>query len=399
MRTMTSLPPSSAAPTDPMTHETPSDSVDLLELLTAVGRRKLLLLAGPLLAGAAALGVTFLITPTFTATTVFLPPQQQQSAVASALASLGPLASLAGGAVNMKSTADQYVSLMQSVNVEDRIIDRFKLMEIYKSKYRFEARKRLEQDVRISLGKKDGLITVEVDAKDPQRAADMANQYVAELRRLTSELALTEAQQRRVFFEGELKQARTRLTDAQQHLQSGGFNAGAIKAEPKAAAESFARLKASVMAAEIRLQTMRRSLADTAVEVQQQMTLIGALRAQLQREEGSETSTSDKDADYIGRYREFKYQEALFELFSKQYEMARLDESRESAPIQVVDTATVPEYKSKPKRGSVAVITTLGTGLLLLIFVLARHFWDIASKNPADEARFKRLRAAWRGLR
>lgn len=375
--------------------ETAGDNVDLVELLTVLGRRKLLLLAGPLLAGAAALGLSFLIAPTFTASTVFLPPQQQQSAAASALASLGPLASMAGGAINLKSTADQYVSLMQSVNVEDRIIERFKLMDVYEAKYRFAARKRLEQDVRIQLGKKDGLITVEVDAKDPQLAADMANQYVAELRRLTSELALTEAQQRRVFFEGELKQARTRLNDAQQHLQSSGFNAGAIKAEPKTAAEGFARLKAEITAAEIRLQTMRRSLADTAVEVQQQLAMIGALRSQLQREEGAAPATSDKEADYLGRYREFKYQEALFELFSKQYEMARLDESREGALIQVVDPATPPEYKSKPKRGSVAIVTTLATWLVLMIFVLTRHFWDAARRNPDDEERFKRLRAAW----
>lgn len=391
----------SSLPTPPMAHlpqtagETAGDNVDLVELLTVLGRRKLLLLAGPLLAGAAALGLSFLIAPTFTASTVFLPPQQQQSAAASALASLGPLASMAGGAINLKSTADQYVSLMQSVNVEDRIIERFKLMDVYEAKYRFAARKRLEQDVRIQLGKKDGLITVEVDAKDPQLAADMANQYVAELRRLTSELALTEAQQRRVFFEGELKQARTRLNDAQQHLQSSGFNAGAIKAEPKTAAEGFARLKAEITAAEIRLQTMRRSLADTAVEVQQQLAMIGALRSQLQREEGAAPATSDKEADYLGRYREFKYQEALFELFSKQYEMARLDESREGALIQVVDPATPPEYKSKPKRGSVAIVTTLATWLVLMIFVLTRHFWDAARRNPDDEERFKRLRAAW----
>lgn len=393
------LPPHPAARASRRSDETNGDDIDLLELLAAIGRRKVLLLTGPLLAGLAALGLTFLIAPTFTATTVFLPPQQAQSAAAAALTSLGPLAGLAGGAVNIKSTADQYVSLMRSVNVEDRIIERFKLMEIYEAKYRFEARKRLERDVRIQLGKKDGLITVEVDAEDPQRAADIANEYVAELRRLTSELALTEAQQRRAFFESELKQARARLTDAQQQLQRGGFNAGAIKAEPKAAAEGFARLKAEATAAEIRLQTMRRSLADTAVEVQQQMTLIGALRSKLQLEERSDTATSDRDADYIGRYREFKYQEALFELLSKQYEIARLDESREGALIQVVDPASPPEYKSKPKRGSIAIMTTLTTGLLLTIFVLSGHFWTVVSRNPADEERFKRLRAAWRGLR
>lgn len=348
------------------------EGIDLLELGSHLLSQWKLLVSVPLLVGALTLGGTYLIKPTFTAKTTFLPPQQQQSSAASALASLGALAGLAGGAVNIKTPGDQYISLMQSVNVEDRIIDRFKLMELYEAKFRFEARNKLEQNVRISLGKKDGLITVEADAKDPQLAADMANQYVAELRRLTSELALTEAQQRRAFFETELKSTKTKLSEAQLALQSGGFNAGAIKAEPKAAAENYAQLKAQLTAAEVRLQALRRTLTDTAPEVQQQASLVGALQGQLIKLEARTDDTSG--ADYVSRYREYKYQEALYELFSKQYEVARLDESREGGLIQVIDTATPPEHKSKPKRSMIALGAAVAAGLLLSLLVLRRHF-------------------------
>jgi len=354
------------------------DGVDLIEVLALLASRWRMLVSVSLLAGTAALGVSYLIKPTFTARTSFIPPQQQQSSAASALASLGALAGLAGGA-GIKTPADQYLALMQSVNIEDRIVDRFKLMELYEAKYRFEARQQLERNVRINLGKKDGLITVEADATDPTLAADIANQYVAELRRLSAELALTEAQQRRVFFEAELKRTRGKLAEAQQALQSGGFNAGALKAEPKAAADNYARLKAELTAAEVRLQTLRRTLTDTAPEIQQQSTLVGALRAQLAKLEDREVDSNS--ADYIGRYREYKYQEALFELFSKQYEIARLDESREGAMIQVIDIATPPEHKSKPKRAFIALATTMATGLLLMMGILARHFWKQAQAS------------------
>jgi uncharacterized protein involved in exopolysaccharide biosynthesis len=367
----------------------------LIDLLVPLAQHWRLLLAAPVALGALALGATYLITPTFTSRTVFLPPQQQQSAAASALAALGPLAGLAGG-VNIKTAGDQYVALMQSVNVEDRLVDQFKLMAVYESKFRFQARKTLEQNTRIALGKKDGLISVEVDAQDPQLAADIANQYVSELRRLSSELALTEAQQRRVFFEGELKRARAKLGEAQARLQGGGFNAGALKAEPKAAAETFARLKAEVTSAEVRLQTMRRTLADTSAEVQQQLTLLGALRGQLTRVEG-ESNPATNSADYLGRYREFKYQEALFELFSKQYELARLDESREGALIQIVDVATPAEHKSKPKRAQIAIGATAGSFILLCVAVLARHFVRRARETSDGAARFAQLGQAWRG--
>ncbi len=184
------------------------EGIDLLDVAIILVSRWRLLVIGPITAGLVALGASFLIAPTFTSKTTFLPPQQQQGATASVVASLGALSGLAGSAVGLKTPGDQYVALMQSVNVEDRIVDRFKLMEVYEEKYRFLARQELERNARISLGKKDGLITVEVDAKDPMMAADMANQYVAELRRLSSELALTEAQQRRAFFESEFKKTK-----------------------------------------------------------------------------------------------------------------------------------------------------------------------------------------------
>ncbi len=374
----------------PHTHQELDEGVDLLDVAAILAARWRLLVAGPVVAGALALGASFLIAPTFTSKTTFLPPQQPQSAAASALASLGALSGLAGGAAGIKTPGDQYVALMQSVTVEDRIIDRFKLMEVYDEKYRFLARKDLEQNSRIALGKKDGLITLEVDAKDPAMAADMANQYVAELRRLTSALALTESQQRRAFFEVELKTTRDKLTDAQQALQSSGINPGALKTQPKEAAETYARIRAEATAAEVRLQTMRRSLADTSSDVQQQLTLLGALRAQLHKLEGS--ADSPGDADYIGRYREFKYQEALFELLSRQYEAARMDESRESALIQVVDVATPAEHKSKPKRALIAIVAFAATALLLMLGVLARHTWR--QGRIGRIARRQRLQAA-----
>jgi len=365
-----------------------------LEFITLLVERWRLLVIGPIVAGGIALGISFLIAPTFTARTSFLPPQQQQSAAASALASLGALSGLAGSVAGIKTPGDQYVALMQSVNVEDRLVDRFKLMQLYDTKYRFEARAKLRENVRINVGKKDGLITVEADAKDPAMAADLANQYVSELRRLSGELVLTEAQQRRAFFAAELKRTGAKLTEAQQALQQSGFNPGAMKAEPKAAADSYAKIQAEATAAEVRLQTIRQSLADSAPEVQQQAAQLSALRTQLLKLEA--TTNTAGDADYVGRYREFKYQETLFDLLSKQYEMARLDESREGALIQVVDVATVPEHKSKPKRLYIELTTVFGSFFLLVVWVLASHFWQSAKADPNNAEKLARLSGAWR---
>lgn len=360
---------------------------DLLDFLVPVLLHWRLLVVVPLLAGLGALAVTYLVAPTFTSRTTFLPPQQQQSSTASALAQLTALTGLAGASTAVRTPGDQYVALLQTQTVADRIIDAFDLMRVYEVRYRFEARKALADRVRTSLGRKDGLITVEVDDNDPQRAADIANRHVDELRRLTNSLALTEAQQRRLFLEGQLAQTRERLAQAQRALQGSGFNQGALRADARSAAELYARLRAEVTAAEIRLQALRSSLADSTPEVQQAVVALQGLRTQLMR---AESGVQSEGPDYIGKFREFKYQETLFDLFARQYELARVDESREGALVQVVDVATPAEWKSKPKRALAALTATLATLLVLLVAVQVHHALQRSSRPGLGE----RLRAA-----
>lgn len=367
----------------------------VLDFLIVLAQHKWLLILGPLVAGLAALGTAFLVPPTFTARTMFLPPQQQQSATASAIASLGALGSLAGAAAGIRSPGEQYVALLQSITVSDRIINSFDLMKVYDVEYRAEARKELDSNVRIGLGKKDGLITIEVDDKSPTRAAELANQYVVELRQLTENLALTEAQQRRMFFEGHLKTARDRLEAVQKSLQESGFSQDALKAEPKVVAENYAKLRAEVTAAEVRLAAVRGSLVDTAPEVQQALSVQQSLRAQLAKLELATEPRSD--SAYISRYREFKYQETLFDLFAKQYELARVEESREGPLIQVVDAATPPERKSKPKRALIAIFATIAAFGVLLAFVFGRQALYKMEEDPESEGRLVQLKRAWGG--
>lgn len=375
----------------------PEDEIEQLGLVDwalMAAENKWLLLLGPLLTALVALGISYLIPPTFTATTTFLPPQQQNSLSATAMASLGALSGLVGNASGMRGPGDEYVALMQSVTVADRIVDRFELMKVYKADHRFEARRDLNKNVQIGVGKKDALISVSVDDHDPGRAAAIANQYIVELRSVAAGLTLTEAQKRRAFFETQLEQTRDRLTAAQIALQSSGFNPGALKAEPRAAAERYAQLQAELTGAEVRLQTLRRGLADTAPEVLSQQAQIGALRSQLSQVERSTPTTPDGGPGYVGKYRDFKYQETLFDLFARQYEMARVDESREGALIQVVDVATPPEWKSRPKRAFIAIGAGLVALLLLIGWVALRTSWRRSAQEPRNAAKLLRYRTA-----
>jgi len=364
------------------------EAADSFDAVMALIERWKLISLGALIAGLLALVISYVIPQTFTARTSFLPPQQQ-GAAASALNSLGALANLAGGG-GIRTPADQFVALLQSANVQDRIIEKYKLIEVYDVKFRADARRELAEKARVSLSKRDGIISIEVDDHSPQRAAEMANSYVDQLRRLTSTLAISEAQQRRVFFERQMTQTRDSLTAAQVALQASGFNAGALKSEPRAAAEAFAKLRAELTATEVRLQALRGSLVDAAPEVVQQLAVVNALRSQVARAESQ--TESDAGVNYVSKFREFKYQETLFELFARQYELARVDEAREGALIQVIDVAQPPERKSSPRRARVALLTTFGTGLLLAALVLLRRRWQ--TLPPDHSLRLRRAISA-----
>lgn len=374
--------------------EADGDEISLLDLLQVVVDNLRLIVLGALGAGVLALAVTYIIPPTFTAKVQFIPPKQQQSSAAAALSDLGILGGAAGAIAGVKNPADQYAALIKSKSVADALIAQFNLAERYDQKFKDKTRKELASNTRVTVGVKDGLISIEVDDDEPQVAADMANTYVTELRKLLNRVALTEAQQRRVFFERMVGEAKTNMVRAEQALKSSGVDSSALKVSATSSLEGVARLKAQISVQEVKLAAMRGYLADTAPDFKQALTELAALRSQMDRADQGEAQSAGQ-SDYVARFREFKYQEALFTLYMRQFEVARLDESREGAVIQVVDVAEKPDRKSKPKRGLVAVLATLAAGFALLLFVFARNAARNAGSIPETAEKMHRIRQGW----
>ena len=375
------------------------DEISLLDLLQTIVDNLRLLVLGPLAVGLAALGLSFNVPPSYTALTTFLPPQQQQGMAASMLASLGALSGLAGaatGLTGLKNPADQYIAFLKSNSVEDALIERFKLIERYKLEFKQDARTSLEGYVKIS-GGKDGLISVTVEDTDAKFAAELANAYVEELTSLLTRLAVTEAQQRRQFFEKQLEQTKDRLTQAEIALIATGVSSNVLKSNPGSAVAAVAALQAQVTVQEVKLGAMRGYLAETAPDFQQALMELTNLRSQLSKlSKDKAPQTAPGQSNYVSAYRQYKYQETLFELFARQFEMAKADESREGAVIQVLDKATPPERKSKPKKAQIAIIATLAAGFVLLLFVFVRQTLVNARQDKESADKLAKLRSTWR---
>lgn len=375
-----------------------TDRASLIDVLLLLAAHLRLLIVLPLASGVLALGLTYLVTPVFTASTQLMTPQQSGGTAAALLGSLGgATGALGGGLAGLKNPSDQWIGLLRSRVVADAIVQRFKLREVYQSEFQFQARDTLAVNTRIVAGR-DGLIDLEVDDTDRERAARIVATYVEELQRLSNTLAVTEAAQRRVFFQKRLTETKEALVKAEIALREGGISANVLKTSPEAAVTQLAQAQAALAAQEVKLSVMRGAMTELNPEYRQAQRELASLREQLRRAEQDQPGQARSDsAQYVARYRDFKYYETLFELFARQYELARADEAKDGALVQVVDPVQVPEHKSRPRRGLIAVVVTGFALVLTIAGLLAMDGLRRYRQRPEGAEKLDLLRRRLRG--
>ena len=377
------------------------DEISLLDLATALGEEKATLFAIPFITTLVAVVVSLQMTPIFTAKTVVMPPQQQQSGAAAALASLGGLAGLAGAAGGIKSPDEMYVALLGSNNLQNRLIADLKLQERYEAKTLTDARAALKAQVRFSADKKSGLLNIEADDKDPAFAAELANRHVVELRTMLGRLAVTEAQQRRVFYEQQIQQTQDKLALAEVSFRAAkeksGMQVTTVLAE--SGVRASAELRGQIAAREVQLQAISRFATAQNPDTQRIASELAALRSQLNKtEQGSgesKVAASPLHQEAVKSYRDVKVQEAMLEVLIRQYELARVDEAKEGPLIQQVDVAMAPERKSKPKRAQIVLVAAFAGLFLGVLVAFVRRALKKAQSDPASAGQWLALKKAW----
>jgi uncharacterized protein involved in exopolysaccharide biosynthesis len=290
--------------------------------------------------------------------------------------------------------------MLRSRTIADNLISRFDLRKVYDETLLSNVRTSLEKLTVVTAGR-DGIIAIEVSDKDPKRAADLANAYVDELKSLTRVLAVTEASQRRLFFEQQLIQAKDNLSaaemSARQGLQKGGI--AQVDAHGRSMIEVTARLRAQISAKEVQLGAMRTFAAEANPELQRTQQELEALRRELARVEGSSPLGSGGNVDggrssgldNLGRLRDVKYYEFLYELLAKQYELAKVDEAKDSTIIQVLDKAIEPDRRSSPKRTLIVLLTTIIALIASILWASIRAVAARAKTNPKQALRLQKL--------
>lgn len=374
----------------------PEDEIDLLDLLIVVAKNKKMILRNTFAAALVAVVVSFLMPKIYTASTTIMPPQQGQSTAAAMLGQLGGLAGMAGTSLGIKNPADLYIGMLKSRTVADDLVKSYDLKTLYKKDTGEEARKSLEDYTVISAGK-DGLIKIEFTDKDPKRASDIANAYVDELNKVTSTLAVTEASQRRLFFESQLNLVKDKLAKAESDLQELQKKSGMIQVYPqeKEIAESNARLRAEIAAREVQLSAMQVGVTTRNPEYQRIHGELASLKSRLDgmgAEVSPDTKMTQSGLEYIEKFRDVKFNQALMELLYKQFELAKIDEAKDYPLIQVLDKAMPPEKKSKPKRTLIVIVSTVAAFFLSIFWAFIREVMERGRGDPVRSEKYDILK-------
>jgi tyrosine-protein kinase Etk/Wzc len=374
---------------------------DILDVILIIAARKKFIFLMTVAGFAIAFGLVQLVTPSYTAKAVILPPEQEQSSGAVMMGQFGALASMAGlgGSLGIKNPVDLYIGILQSQSVTDSMIKRFGLG--------YHAKRM--SDVRIALlghsafvAGKDGMISISVSDHDPKRAAAFANAYVDELYRVNNRLALGGAAQRRLFYEQQLAQEKDRLADAEVALKQTEEKTGVIAptGQTEEIIRQVAQLQAEITSREVQLDALRTSSTEQNPDVIRLNTELSGLRGQLRDLEKGTAKHAPGDIsittanvpqaglEYIRKERDVKYHQLLFDLLARQYEAARMDEAKSAPLIQVVDAAVPPDRKSAPYRAMWA-LTGVALGFFLSMgWVLGSHIYQ---RMAADEEQGRRL--------
>jgi len=359
------------------------DEIDLMELIRALVRRWRFVFGITAATAVAAVIISLMLPVYYKAETKILPPQDKGGSLAAQMmGQAGGLIALAGGAAGVKSQGELFIGMLESRTILDHMVDRFDLMKLYNKKYRQDARRSLMGALEAREDRKSGILTLAVEDRDPKRAADMTNAFVEELKSLAGGLAISEAGQRRMFFEDQIRRTKESLTRAEEEFRDFQQRTGMfqVDAQARAIIEGIARLRAGIAAKEVEAKVLRSFATSQNPDLQRTEEEIRALRGELAKIESgkgkgfdplmSSERVPEMGTEFLRKLRQLKYNETLYELLAKQYELARLEEARDAVVIQVIDRAVQPERKSRPKRAIIVILATMMGCLLSSVAVV-----------------------------
>ena len=374
------------------------DEINLLDYWRVIVKRKILIGGIVFIAIVASVIYSLILPPIYSSTTSIFPPQQEGSMASGIMSQLGGgLGGLAGGFLGISTPIDTWMAILKSETIREAMIHRFNLMNIFEAKSMEEARNSLAGMVKIAKSK-EGFISVTVEDKDPKMAATLANAYVEELDKINKGIMTTSGRRMRVFVEKRLDEAKVELTKAEEAIKTFQETNRAVKIDDQSRAviDAIGSVKGLLMAKEVELQTFLSYATPYNPQAEILKTHVEELKERLRElEEGKRIPANPASKDifiptakmpdlalqYARLLRDTKVQQTLYELLTQQYEMARIQEAKDTPTVQVLDMAQIPEMRSKPKRRQIVMLFTITAAFFGVIAAFFMEYLERVKKN------------------
>ena len=343
--------------------------IDLRRFVVAIWRRRYFIALSSVVGAVLAYGFAWTIHPQYDAVVRLMPPAPKQQGLSSLL---------------MPSThnpGDQYLGLIKSRTVADDVIAHQHLADYFHTTKPSLLRKALGGMAKITVDK-DQFVTVTVRAKEPETAVRIANEFPAALYRLNDAVALSEAEHELRYYQGPLEEEKNNLAAAEEALKQAQQKTGMVEpeAQVRLGVSAIADLRQQLAARQEQLAGLETSRTSENPQVVTLQSQIASLQAQIRQLEAQTAGGGNPAAaakmpqlamEVDRRQRDVKYHETLFEILSKQYENAKIDQGY-SPPVELVDPAVMPDEKSFPSRRLFAMVGLVLGWLLSTLYVLSR---------------------------
>ncbi len=367
------------------------NKVGFLDFLVVILTNIKALIFIPLFLSIIAYFSTYLMTPIYTATTIFIPPSSDAS-VGSILANSG-LGTLLG--VSTKASGgDKFKSFLESETLLNKMVTKFSLQEYYDQEILAKARKELKLATNVFVSKKDGMLSLSFSDKDPKLAADIANSYIDELDTMLTNFAITNAQKRSLFFAEQITTTESEIAISKNALRESGFKKTILNLKPERLLSFIFRYEDQLVGMESELLDKKIYLNDGAPAVRRLTKKISNLKTKLLliEKEIKDAYGNRWETEILKEVENIRQKDKLLAFFKKQYEAAQVEMAGEGSGIQIVDRASVPELKTKPSRILITFMVGIGAGIFMLGLVLCRAAVEnIKNNDPEGKKKLRKI--------
>ena len=377
---------------------TSDESIDLLQLFTALVVEWRRFLAAAIAFFILSVIGIYSMTPLFEATASILPQSKESSS---------DLASVFSG----RSPGDVFMGLLSSRTVADEVVDRAGLLQLYHTTSRQTARTLLTANSAFAVGK-DTLVTIKVRDKSADDAMRIDNAYLDALQTQREKMLGEEADLHRNFFERQISAEADALAKAESDLEAVQEHTGLIQPEAQTSAgiSAIANIRTQITALQVQLSSLLLAESEENPQVKALRAQIAQLQGQERTLESAKNSTGagaaaaagkmpELNLDYARKLRAVRYHEALLTSISSQYQTTRLSAGYSGAPYVIVDRAIAPERKAWPPRMLLVLLAFVFSCIFAVAYVALTLLWRRLNADPLHRSQLAAIRNSFHSRR